>query len=178
MNQSKPPFNNFNQGDSIRETPKLPNKGNSFALTEQENFNQRHNHDGINSAKLETASGGANISIGSGSRTTAQGTGDVTITCNFTPKLIIIFAWADVVGGQGGWSNGRADANLANSMFGYAYSGTVWEKLSSTTKCLFVWDNGESNNTQASVTAVSSTGLTLNFSAVAVNVAYQYIIIG
>lgn len=115
---------------------------------------------------------GGNFYSSMETRTTSQGTGDVTITTNFQPKLIKVFAIADVSGGWGGWSMGSTTTTGGKCM-AYAHSGGgVWEKLYNESHILFVWDNGESNNTKASVSSITSTGLILNFDAMNVNVRY------
>lgn len=119
-------------------------------------------------------SANAKMAAGYETRASSAGTGTVTITCGFRPRLIKINAFCSLPGGWTGWSVGHATSDSDSMCLGYAYSGTVWESLYSSSKIIFVWNNGETLNTQAEVSAISATGFTLNFTAMGVDVRYSY----
>ncbi len=138
---------------------------------------ETHNHDGINSAILDAISSGASFKIGNGERTTGEGTGNEVFACGFKPKFIY-FVGMNTVSRDGGSSHGFVDADLNNYCMDWAHSSIGFIGIQTTDKCIIIREDNTANKCQGSVTAISSTGFTVNWDDVDINGSYIFVAIG
>lgn len=105
---------------------------------------------------------------------TRSTTGDKTLTCGFTPKMIKITAFSNAQ--NAGLSLGVWTSDSGNDCM-TRYRDTNWINTLQE-KIIAVPADGGTNETRATITATSSTGATLTFSAAPTAISYIYEIYG
>jgi hypothetical protein len=134
-----------------------------------------HNHDKLNSREVTGGGGGGSFSAGAGARMITDGTGTTDIDCGFEPKMIKIVAVKYSASTNTGISWGTATSDSDNHcIFRNRSGGGNWENAYNASYIIFVANDGNTLQAKATLSAIGSTGFTLNFTEIEIDCRYQW----
>ncbi len=133
-----------------------------------------HNHDGINTQELENSGVSTKYKVGTGSRSSGDGTGDEVVTSiGFTPKAVIVLAASSANAGAGfsvGFSDGVTNGCVRN------YYNGEWLHIV-LSNLIAVYDSG-GDQTIANIKSFDEDGFTMDFTEMDETINYTYLVIG
>jgi hypothetical protein len=136
-----------------------------------------HIHDGVGSKKLSyddlsDLPTERQYACSVASRQAGAGTGTAVITTGFLPAFIRIRA--NGAGDTLSYSEGASKGTTSKCCISKFYNGSAWQDASSGTNLIEIYDSAGNLVSAATVSAVSATSFTLNFTTHSAGITYLW----